>query len=525
MAGVRVDPAAAGPQIAATLQAAAAALSAPALIPPPLAAGADPVSVAAANHVAVNSGRLCAQLAGGIPRLASGAKAVSAALQAYVTNDAAGAALVSGHGGGAASAVAAVSAIDIPVPPSVTIPNLPIDMPAALAASVGEPDVLDTALRSGAGQAGLEGHALAWEGAAANITAAAHSLQLLAGQLPATWEGQDSTALASRLQGFARWMDDSASAASSHAASARQVGAHWDTAVSNHPRSEDYQQTRQQYFSAAARGDAGEASQREGQLADMKEKSVQAINTYGDEAGGTNMKSKDPGDSPRVSGDGDPHVPNKPAEEYGSIDTDDLTAADAGDAGQATGKAAGDSMESAMQIPSQIANSMGQSLGRAGQQMQQVGQQAAQQASQAASQLGNGMGGSPASGLGSGMPRNPLSKLGSGGSGLGGLGGGGGGGRTLPASLPEQVSAPPAAAPSTSSTATPMSGAAGGAGRAGMGGGMMPMGMMPPGSRGGEGKEMDRNEEWFPDEALVKDEAETTEPIAGQRKRTRPTET
>lgn len=522
MAGVRVDPASAGPQIAATLNAAAAALSAPALIPPPAPAGTDPVSVAAANHVAVNSGRLSSQLAGGIPRLAAGAKAVTAALQAYVTNDAQGAAMVFGKGGGAAAAAAAIAGLDIPTPPSVTIPDLPIDMPAALAATVGEPDVLDAALRSGAGQTGLEAHALAWDGAASNLTAAAQSLHSLAGQLPATWEGKDSTALTSRLQGFARWMDESASAATSHAASARQVGAHWNTALGSHPRAENYEQTRSQYLGAMSRGDAGEASQREGELIDMKTASTKAINTYGEEAGGTNMKSKQPGDSPRVSGDGDPHVPNKPAEDYGAIDTDDLLSGDAADdAGEATGKAAGNSMESAMQIPSQIANSLGQSLGKAGQQLQQVGQQA----SQAASQLGSGMGGSPSSGMGSGMPRNPLSKLGSGGSGLSGLGGGGGGGRTLPASLPEQLSAPPAAAASTSSTATPMAGASGSAGRSGMGGGMMPMGMMPRGSSGGEGKEIDRNEEWFPDEALVKDEAETTEPIAGQRKRVRPTET
>lgn len=523
MAGVRVDPATAGPQIAATLNTVAAALSAPALIPPPVPPGADPVSVAAANHVAVNSGKLSAQLAGGVPRLAAGAKAVTAALQAYVTNDAQGAAMVSGKGGGAAAAVEAVTSIDIPVPPTVAIPDLPIDMPAAMAATVGEPDVIDTALQSGAGQAGLEAHALAWDGAAAEISAAAQSLHSLAGQLPATWEGQDATALVSRLQTFAQWMDNSASAASSHAGSARQVGAHWSTAVGNHPRAEDYAQTRSQYFAAASRGDVAEASQREGELVQMKEASAQAINTYGDEAGGTNMKAKEPGDSPRVSGDGDPHVPNKPAEEYGSIDTDELMAGnadDVGDAGEATGKAAGDSMQSAMQIPSQVANAVGQSMGKAGQQLQQVGQQA----SQAASQLGSGMGGSPASGLGSGMPRNPLSKLGSGGSGLGGFGGGGGGGRTLPASLPEQVSAAPPVAAPTSTTASPMAGAAG-AGRSGMGGGMMPMGMMPPRNGSGEGTELDRNEEWFPDEALVKDEAETTEPIAGQRKRSRPTET
>jgi hypothetical protein len=53
------------------------------------------------------------------------------------------------------------------------------------------------------------------------------------------------------------------------------------------------------------------------------------------------------------------------------------------------------------------------------------------------------------------------------------------------------------------------------------------MGMMPMnrGHGGDSGKELPRNAEWFPDEQLVKDEAEVSEPVAGQRRRARPTET
>ena len=93
----------------------------------------------------------------------------------------------------------------------------------------------------------------------------------------------------------------------------------------------------------------------------------------------------------------------------------------------------------------------------------------------------------------------------------------------MPASLPEQA---PAAAPppASSSTTAPSTGA--GARPGGLGGsGMMPMGMMPH-NRGGEGdKEAARNKDWFPDEPLVADEPEVSEPVAGQRRRVRPTET
>jgi len=55
-----------------------------------------------------------------------------------------------------------------------------------------------------------------------------------------------------------------------------------------------------------------------------------------------------------------------------------------------------------------------------------------------------------------------------------------------------------------------------------------PMGMMPmagAGAGAGGDKELPRNQDWFPDEELVKDEAEVSEPVAGQRRRPRPTET
>jgi hypothetical protein len=475
--------------------------------------------------------------------LAQGAQAASAALQRYIVSDTHGAALVSGKGAGAA-AVAAAPTIDIPQPPAVTVPDLPVGIPAALAAVVGEPDVVDAALRSGAGEAGMETHAAAWDGAAANLSTAAQSLHQLAGNLPASWEGQDSAALSGRLQAFGTWMEDSARAAGAHAVSARQAGAHWSTALNSHPRAEAYQQTQQEYEAAAARSDAGEAARHEVELTQMKSQSGLTMHSYGQGAGGLNDKVDEPGDSPRISGDGDPHLPNKPATEYGALDdpeeledevlgravdesgdaVSESADAAAGESGQAAGQSMQSAMQSAMQMPSQLAQSAGQPF-----------QQGAQQASQAASQMGNALGGgspSPSSGSGLSAPRNPLGGLGSGGSPLGGLGGagssgGGGGGRTLPASLPEQT-APPAAAPPPSTTATPTEGAArGGAPRAGMGGmgGMTPMGMMPHGNRGGEGKELERNPDWFPDESLVKDDVEVSEPIAGQRKRVRPTET
>lgn len=530
--GVHVDPAAVGPQIIAALGKAATALSAPAVIPPPVPAGADPVSVTAANHVAVNSGHLSAQLAAGVGRLAEGTRTVMTVLGRYIASDAYGAARVGGSGQGGSNVVAAVAGIDIPQPPAVDIPDLPIDIPAALASVPPQPDVVDTALRGGAGEAGLEAHAAAWTQVATELGESGQSLQQLAGSLPASWTGPAADALTNRLQRFGQWMEHSSQAASTHAAGVRQLGSHWNTAVNSHPRAETYQQTQHVMLAAyqrAASGDptgAADASKAEAELARMKEQSVQAMNSYGQSAGGTNAAVERPGDSPKISGDGDPHLPDKPADELGTAGgDDDPRAAQTGDA---TGRSMQDGMKSIMQLPSELANSVGQSLGKAGQTLGQAGQQPAQQA---ASQLGNMLGGgspsggSPASG-GSPMSATPRSSLGRlGGEGLGGGaggGGGGGGGRTMPASLPEQ--GPPAveAPPKTSAVPT------GGAQRPGAGGGMggmMPMGMMPHGGKGSGGKELDRNPEWSPDEPLVKDAPDVSEPIAGHRKRVRPTET
>ncbi len=534
MAGVRVDPAEVGPRLAAALSAAAAALSAPAAIPPPLPPGSDPVSVAATNRVAVNAAKLSSQLAAGIPRLSEGGQAVTAALTGYVVTDAEGAANVGGQGTPAAAA-AAVTPSDIPAPPAVTIPDLPFDMPAALATVPAEPDMVDLALRSGAGESGLEPHATGWDTAATNLTQAAQSLQQIAGGLPASWQGQDAEALSVKLQDFGRWMENSATAAGAQANSARQVASHWSTAVADHPRAEDYEQTRQLFLAAAARANAGdprgasEAAQHEGEMTQMKEVSAKTMTTFGQGAGGTNEDVNHPGDSPRIGGDGDPHLPHQGAKELGTVDDPLSQAADPtgqGDPANQTGQLAGQMMQTLMSIPTQVASAIGQSLGQVGQQIQQAGQQATQAASQAASQLGNAMGGSPSSGAGGGSPRNPLSKLGSGGDPLGGLGGGGGagGGRTMPAGLPEQAAPPAPAPPPASTTAVPTTAVPRGGGTP-MGGGMMPMGMMPHGNKGADGKEIDRNPEWFPDEPLVKDNVEVSEPIAGQRKRSRPTET
>lgn len=526
--GVHVDPAAVGPQIIAALGQAATALSAPAVIPPPVPAGADPVSVAAANHAAVNAGHLSAQLAAGVGRLAEGTQSVMTVLGRYIASDAYGAARVGGSGEGP-NVVAALAGIDIPQPPVVDIPDLPIDIPAALASVPPQPDVVDMALRGGSGEAGLEAHAAVWTQVAAELGESGQSLQQLAGSLPASWSGPAADALTSRLQRFGQWMEHSSQAASTHAAGVRQLGSLWSTAVNSHPRAETYQQTQHVMLAAyqrAASGDptgAVDAAKAEAELARMKGESAQAMNSYGQSAGGTNAAVERPGDSPKISGDGDPHLPDKPADELGTVAGDDDPQA------AQTGDAMGQSMQSAMQLPSELANSVGQSLSKAGQTLGQAGQQPAQQA---ASQLGNMLGGgSPSGGSPSGgspgsggspmsaTPRSSLGKLG--GDGLGG-GVGGGGGRTMPASLPEQGQPAVESPPKTSAVPT------GGAQRPGAGGGMggmMPMGMMPHGGKGNGGKELDRNPEWSPDEPLVKDAAEVSEPIAGHRKRVRPTET
>lgn len=533
-ARVRVDPDAAGPQIGAALTAAAAALTAPAAIPPPVPAGMDPVSVAAANHITVNAGQLSAQLAAGAGRLAEGAQTVATALGRYVASDAYGAALVGGSGGGG-NIAGAIAGIDIPVPPAVDIPDLPIDIPAALAAVPPEPDVVDEALRGGAGEGGLEAHAAAWTSAAAQLGESGQSIQQLAGSLPVSWSGPAGEALSGRLAEFGRWMEHSSTAASAHAAAVRRCGSHWSTAVDSHPRAETYRGTQRVMLVAARRAAAGdpngaaEAARAEAELARMKEQSVQAMNSYGQSAGGANAAVERPGDSPRVSGDGDPHLPDKRAEELGTVAGDDPQASAAGDTGDAAGTSLQGGMNSLMQLPSSLANSVGQSLSKAGQSLGQAGQQPAQAASQLGNMLGSGSpagGGTPAGGgspMG-GVPRGgSLGKLGDGGAGLGG-GGAGGGGRTMPASLPEQQGRPAAVEPAPAASAMPTGRMPKTSGTGGMGG-MMPMGMMPHGRKGSAGKELDRNPEWSPDEPLVKDEPEVSEPIAGQRKRARPTET
>lgn len=526
---MEVDPAVVGPQIGQVLASAAAALSGSAAIAPPLPPGADPVSIAAANRVAVNGGKLSAQLAGGITRLAEGGQAVAAALQRYIVADAQGAAKVAGSG----SAVGAASQfvpLDIPAPPAVAIPDLPCDIPAALATVPAEPDVVDMALRSGAGHAGMEEHATSWDVTAADLAAAAQSLHELAGGLPASWQGQDSEKLSARLSAFGQWMEHSATAARAQAGSARAVSEHWSTAVQKHPRAEAYEEQRQLFMQAAARAAAGDlhgaadAAKAEGVMSQMKSDSASTMTSFGNAAGGVNDKVNLMGDSPRISGDGDPHLPHQSAKELGTAAADDdllsgLGLGGDGDSANQSGQAAGSAMQSVLSIPEQIASALGQSLNQASQPLQQ--------ASQAASGLGSGLGsGMPGGGMpGGGSPRNPLSKMGSEGSPLGGLGagGGGGGGRTMPASLPEQLSPPAAAAP-PATNAVPTA-AAPPRGGSPMGGSMMPMGMMPHGAKSGEGQELDRNTDWFPDEPLVKDDVEVSQPIAGQRKRDRPSET
>lgn len=535
MAGVSVDPAEVGPRISAALSSAAAALAAPAAIPPPPPPGADPVSVAAANQVAINSGKLTAELVGGIARITEGSEAVAAALQRYVRGDTEGAALISGHGstaGGGADAV--MSALNIPAVPTVEVPDLPVDIASALSTVPAEPATVDDALRAGAGESGVEAHAAAWDSAAAEIGQAAQTLEALASGLPASWDSEASALLAQRLQTFSRWMSDGSSAAGVHASASRQVGAQWRSAVAEHPRAEYVRETYTKLMTAVSRASAGdpraaaEAAEFERRLAEAKEQSIHTMTRYGDGAGGVNDQVERPGDSPRISGDGDPHLPNKPAGELGSVDDPHAAATPAEQLGETTGQSMQAVMGLVTQIPSMIANAVGQTVGKAGQAVGQMGQQAGQ----AASQLGNVLGGagSPAGGspLG-GAGRNPLSKLGSGGdplSGLGGggAGGGGGGGRTMPANLPQQ-GPPPAVAPPAAAATPGGTGAAPRPGGMSPMGGMMPMGMMPHGRGGEGGKEVPRNKDWFPDEPLVTDDPEVSEPIAGQRRRARPTET
>ncbi|MCV6989747.1 PPE domain-containing protein [Mycobacterium timonense] len=532
MAELRVDPAEVGPRLAAAFSAAAAALAAPAGIAPAPPAGSDPVSVAAANRAAVNSAKLSGHLAGGIKRLADGAQAVTTALNGYVVTDEAGAAEINGGTAGAAAG-AAIGAINLPSPPAVDIPNVPVDIPAALASVPADPATVDEALTTGAGAGGLEGHAAAWDGVATQLRTIGAEFRTLGSSLPASWAGPAGESLSQRLLGFGDWMHASGEAASSHASNVRQLGGFHRDAVSAHPRAVQVRQTEQALLNAAARAAAGDpaaaakAAEEEAKLSQLKEQSVMTMARYGQGAAGV-KDVEHPGDSPRIGGDGDPHLPNKPAHGLGSIhdpqDVEEAGDAPAEELGETTGKSMQDVMGSMTTVPSQVANAVGQALSKSGQSLGQLGQQA----SQAASQLGQGLGGgSPLSGLGKPASGNPLSRLGSGsdllGSGAGG-GSGAGAGGTMPAGLPEQLSpgtpaAPPP--PTTAPTSIPRAPSTSGGGMGGM-----PMGMMPMGRAGGDSdKELTRNPEWFPDEPLVKDEPEVSEAVAGQRRRPRPTET
>ena len=564
MAELRVDPADVGPRIAVALQSAAAALAAPAAIAPPLPAGADPVSAAAAGRLTAHAATLSGHLAGGISRLAQGAAAVTKALSGYVTTDAAGAARIDGHG--AAAAAETVEAIPIPAVPAIEIPSVPVDPAAAVASLPGDPAVIDDALHAGAAESGLHAHASAWDATAAQLHAAATAMRTLGATLPASWSGAAGQNLTSRLGEFSDWLTSSAQAATTHAQSAREAASMYRSAVNAHPRATDVRNTQQALLAAVRRASAGDvtavpvALDEEAKLAQMKAASATAMTQYGSSTGGLSP-APTPGDSPEI-GDGDPHLPDKPSDGLAGEEAvedevfgaefadgeavDDLQALDGlagGDAPDQLSQTASQSMQQMMgtmtQMPSQMAQAAGQALNSAGQQLGQVGQQA----SQAVSQLGQVLGGSP---LGAG--RAAASSAGAGGGGLlDALGGGGGGAAgdlgaglgdlgagagdfgagTIPAGLPEQLPPAASAASAAETAARASMPRPAGPTAAGMGGGM-PMGMMPMAGRGvgGDGnKELPRNTDWFPDEALVKDEAEVSEAVAGQRRRPRPTQT
>ena len=560
MAELRVDPADVGPHIAVALQAAAAALAAPAAIAPPSPAGADPVSAAAAGRVAANAATLSGHLAGGISRLAQDAEAVTQALAAYVSTDAAGAARIDGRA--AASAAESVAAIVIPPVPAIEVPSVPLDPAAAVASLPADPAVIDDALHAGGAESGLHAHASAWDAAAAQLHTAATEMRTLEATLPASWSGPAAENLTARLGQFSDWLTSSAESARSHADTTRQAATMYRSAVNAHPRATDVRNTQQALLAAVRRASAGDPSavpvalDEEANLAHMKEQSATAMSQYGQGAGGLSPAATQ-GDLPQI-GDGDPHLPDKPADAVGSEDDssgddpeaalkdaqalDDPQARDGLPAGspdqlsQTTSQSMQQMLGTLTQMPSQIAQAVGQALSSSGQQLGQVGQQA----SQAVSQLGQVLGGSPLSAARSATSSAGLGDAGSGladalgggaggGAGLGDLGAGAGdfGAGTVPAGLPEQLPPPAAGAAATEAAATTsVPRPAPPAGSAGMAGGM-PMGMMPMAGRGGSdgGKEMPRNTDWFPDEALIKDEPEVSEAVAGQRRRPRPMQT
>lgn len=554
MAEVRVNPAEVGPRIAAALQAAASALAAPAAITPPVPAGADPVSVAAAGHVATNAATLSEHLAAGITRLEQGAQAVTAALTGYVVSDATGAAKISGHGGAVAAPLADMV---LPAVPAIDFPAPPMQAAAAVASLPGDPAVIDDALHGGAAEAGLHTHAESWDAAAQGLDTAASHLQTVGADL--SWSGPAGQSLTQRLTEFGGWLSASAQSARSHAQTARDAATQYRQAVNSHPRAEEVRATQQAYLDAVSRASAGDLSavpqalQEEAKLADLKVQSASAMTTYGQGAGDLGDVNH-PGASPQIgqAGAGGAERAAKDGveaaedgegagDELGGESADELQAgADPAAADSPAGQMEQQLMSTVTQMPSQMAGAVGQALSGAGQQLGQVGQQA----NQAVSQLGQVLGGPLSSsvsrlgapvgasvpdlgggvgGLGAGGGAGGLGDLGGGLGDLGGVAGGGFGAGTAPASLPEQPAAPPPppAAPTSSPagvrTSVPGTGMAGG----------MPMGMMPMGQRGGADgdKELPRNTDWFPDEALVKDEAEVSEAVAGQRRRPRPQET
>lgn len=524
MAELSVNPADAGARLAAVLSAAASVLAASAGIPPAPPPGMDPVSLTATNQVAVNSAQLSAHLAAAIHRLIEGADAVVAALSDYVITDAAGAAgIMGGAAGGAAAALATTA---IPSPPVVSIPDLPLSLPAALATVPVDPAIVDELLTAGAGPGGLEAHAAAWDAMAAQLQAIAGDVRAVGSSLPASWDGLAAQDLAQRLAVFGDWMNESGQSASGHASGVRQVRSHYTNTYNRHPRAIQVHTAQQDLMNAAARGDIPAAAAAEAKLTEYKERSVVTMAGYSQGVSGNNPEL--PGEAPHIGGNGGPRQP-RTAGGSGDPHEDPLAGTPGhvpgtsapGDPAQAgnTAKSPMGEMSSLLstftQIPTQIASAAGQAFGTLGQTVGQI----PQQASQIAGQLGSVLSGakSPAGGL----PKtgDPLKGLGGADAKGGSAGGGAGAGGTMPAGLPEQFApAPSATQPTTAPASVPTS--APGAGMGGMG--MMPMNR---GHGGESGKELPRNAEWFPDEQLVKDEAEISEPVAGQRRRARPTET
>jgi PPE-repeat protein len=527
MAELRVNPADAGARLAAVLSAAASVLAAAAGIPPAPPPGMDPVSLTATNQVLVNSAQLSAHLAAAIHHLIAGAEAVVSALSNYVASDAEGAAGIMGSTAG--SVAAALTDLAIPSPPVIDIPDLPLNMPAALATVPLDPAMVDDLLTAGTGPGGMEAHAAAWDALAAQLQAIASDVRAVGSTLPASWDGPAAQSLAQRLSEFGDWMNRGGESAISHASGVRQVGNHYTNTYNRHPRAIQVRTAQQELMSAASRGDIATAVAKENELLGYKERSMVTMAGYSEGAG---TEPQLPGEAPHIAGTPGRRQPRTPGRGPQEQEIEDLGAAadphaegrladpkgaEAGPASKSPMQDMGSLLSTFTQIPTQIASAAGQAMGTVGQMAGQI----PQQASQIAGQLGSVLSGakSPLNNLAN--TGDPLKGLGGGAKGGGAGGGGAGAGGTMPAGLPEQFSpAQPAAQPTTAPPAGVNAGATSGTG--GMGMGMMPMGR----GMGGEGaKALPRNAEWFPDEALVKDEAEVSEPVAGQRRRARPTET